>query len=278
MSLRLIIMSLAAVIVPVVSVSAQLVRDSVPELGKIDIVEHLSDTIPVDLAFVDDHGDSVTLLRYFGQGKPVLLTFAYSNCPMLCSIVLNGLTNAVREVEWEPGDEFLMVTVSIDPLETVELARARKSRYLESLPQVASPDGWAFLTGPEASSRALADAIGFKYYYDEENKQYAHPAGAFLITEDGVISRYFYGIDFKPRDLEFALMEASKGKIGTTVDRLILYCFHYDPDAKGYVLFAGNLMRLGGLFTMLALGTFLVILWRRDRRKRPAIPHPVSIT
>ncbi|HWO56864.1 MAG TPA: SCO family protein [bacterium] len=256
--------------------AAQLIQDSVPELRKIDIVEHLGDTIPLDLPFVNDAGDSVTLRRYFGQGRPVLLTLAYSDCPMLCSIVLNGLTNGVRDIDWHPGGEFLMLTVSIDPTETVAIAAAKKQRYLESLPK-AEADGWVFLVGPESSSKALADAIGFRYYYDAERKQYAHPAGAFVIAEDGMISRYLYGIDFKPRDLSFALMEASKGKIGNTIDRIILYCFHYDPDAKGYVLFAGNLMKLGGVLTLLLLGSFLCLQWWRDWRRSRA-PREASST
>jgi protein SCO1/2 len=255
------------------TLQAQVIRDSVPELQKIDIVEHLGDTIPLDLAFVNERGDSVRLGQYFGHGKPVILTLAYSNCPMLCSVVLDGLTNGVRGLDWHPGDEFQMITVSIDPKETFETARTRQNRYLQSLPKVTDTSGWTFLVGCETSSKTLADAIGFKYYYDPDLKQFAHPAGAFVITDKGVIARYFYGVEFKPRDLGFALMEASNGRIGSSIDRIILYCYHYDPGAKGYVLFAGNLMRAGGVLTMVILGVFLGLMWRRERRMRLTIPN-----
>ena len=244
---------------------AQVVRDDVPELKGIDVVEHLGDTIPLDLEFTDDHGQPVRLRRYFGQGKPVLLNLAYSNCPMLCTVVLNGVTNGVRELAWRPGSEFQMVTVSIDPRETADVAQARKDRYVASAGTMASEDGWAFLVGEESQSRQLADALGFMYYYDEELQQYAHPAVTFLLTENGVISRYLYGLEYKERDLRLGLLEASEGKIGTTIDRIILYCFHYDPDAKGYVVFAGNIMRLGGVITVVVLALFLGLFWSRER-------------
>jgi protein SCO1/2 len=252
---------------------AQVVSGDDTDKG-IDVVEHLGDTIPLDLTFTDDHGKEVVLSQYFGQGKPVILTLAYSNCPMLCSVILDGLTNGVRELEWRPGDEFQMITVSIDPLETVELTSARKHRYLQSIGPMSDDHGWAFLVSPENHAKPLADALGFIYYYDKENKQYAHPAVTFVLTEDGVISRYLYGIKYKKQDLKLALLEASQGKIGNTIDRIILYCFHYDPDAKGYVVFAGNVMRLGGVITVILLALFLGILWARDRVRRRSRSEP----
>ena len=276
--IRLLLAVAVAIVVSVFTVPtsvAQLILNEVPELMGIDVVEHLSDTIPLDLAFTDDHGNPVTLRQYFGQGRPVILNLAYSNCPMLCTVVLNGLTNGVRDLSWRPGDEFQMVTVSIDPLETVELARARKKRYLESIGPMNSEDGWAFLVGEESQSRRLAEALGFIYYYDEEIKQYAHPAVTFLLTEDGVISRYLYGLEYKERDLRLGLLEAAEGKIGSTIDRIILYCFHYDPDSKGYVVFAGNVMRLGGLITVVALAIFLGLFWTRDRMRHRG-QHAIS--
>ena len=256
---------LVSALMPSPRTLAQVTLDSVPELMGIDVVEHLADTIPLDLHFTDDHGNPVTLHRYFGQGKPVLLNMAYSNCPMLCTVVLNGVTNGVRDLSLRPGTDFQMVTVSIDPLETVSIASAKKHRYVNSVGPMGSDDGWAFLVGEESQSRALADALGFVYYYDEELKQYAHPAVTFLLTEDGVISRYLYGLEYKERDLRLGLLEASEGKIGNTIDRIILYCFHYDPDSKGYVAFAGNIMRLGGVITVALLGTFLAVYWARER-------------
>jgi len=244
--------------------SAQVVLDSVAELQGIDVVEHAGDTIPLNLAFTDDQGKSVSLNDYFHKGKPVILTLSYTNCPMLCTVLLNGLTNGVRELEWRPGAEYQMVNVSIDPLETVELTLQRKKRYLESVGPMQSNGGWAFLVGSEENINTLADAVGFKYYYDEDKKMYAHPAVVFLLTEDGVISRYLYGIQYTPQDLKLSLLEASEGKIGTTIDRIILYCYHYDPEAGGYVVLAGNIMRLGGLVTLVLLAVFLGTYWARE--------------
>ncbi len=254
-------------------VSAQVVMDSVAELQGIDVVEHPGDTIPLDLRFTNDQGQDVTLGDYFHNGKPVILTLSYTNCPMLCTVLLNGLTNGVRELEWRPGAEYQMVNVSIDPLETVELTQQRKKRYLESVGPMQSKRGWAFLVGNEDNINALSDAVGFKYYYDEKQDMYAHPAVVFILTEEGVISRYLYGIEYSPRDLKLSLLEASEGKIGSTVDRIILYCFHYDPDAGGYVLFASNVMRLGGLITLILLAVFLGTYWVRERVKSHDTHH-----
>lgn len=249
-------------------VAAQPVLDSVAELQGIDVVEHPGDTIPLDLAFTNDLGERVSLRDYFHQDKPVILTLSYTNCPMLCTVLLNGLTNGVRELEWRPGAEYQMVNVSIDPLETVELTQQRKKRYLESVGPMQSKRGWAFLVGDKENIDSLANALGFKYYYADDQQMYAHPAVVFVLTEDGVISRYLYGIQYTPRDLKLSLLEASEGKIGTTVDRIILYCFHYDPEAGGYVLFASNVMRLGGLITLILLGAFLGTYWARERLRR----------
>lgn len=250
---------------PSTSAWAQVVLDSVPELQKIDVIEHLGDTIPLDLHFTNDQGNPVTLRQYFGHGEPVLLNLAYSDCPMLCSVVLDGVTNGVRDMDLRPGKDYQILTVSIDPNETVKTAFGRKHRYGNAVGEMGSPDGWVFLVGDSTQSRALADALGFIYYYDEDLQQYAHPAVTFLLTEDGVISRYLYGLEYEERNLRLGLLEASEGKIGTTIDRIILYCFHYDPDAKGYVAFAGNIMRLGGAITLVLLAAFLGIHWTRER-------------
>ncbi len=247
---------------------AQVVRDSVPEMQKIDIVEHLGETIPLDLTFTNDAGEVHQLDDYFHQGKPVVITMAYYNCPMLCSMVLNGLSDGIRGLSLTPEEDFNVLTISINPNETAELAGAKRYRYLENLGEQGKNNGWRFFVGAESQSRTLADALGFQYYYDEDRKEYAHPAGAFILTEDGKISRYLYGLEFKSRDLKMALLEASQGKIGTTLDRLILYCFHYDPNAKGYVVMAGNVMKLGGVGTLVILTIFLSILWGRERAQR----------
>lgn len=247
---------------------AQVIKDDVAELKGIDVIEHLGEIIDLDLNFTDETGAEVRLDDYFGNEKPVLLILGYYECPMLCNLVANGVTESIKKMGWLPGEKFQMVTVSINPDEGSPLAMAKKKNYLESLKMNPDDSGWVFLTGEQSQSVALAEAVGFKYYYDESQKQYAHPAVVFILSENGKITRYLYGLEYKPNDLKLALLEASEGKIGSTVDRLILYCFHYDPDANGYVVFAGNLMRLGGVVIMICLSLFLGGLWLKERRRR----------
>lgn len=242
----------------------QVTRNNVAELKNIDVEEHLGQSIPLDLTFINEIGDTVVLADYFQEGKPVLLTLAYYRCPMLCGLVLNGIAKGVSTLAYLPGDKFQLVTVSINPAESYALAAAKKKNILGAMSKPIAENGWAFLTGKAEDSKKLADALGFKYYYIEERKEYAHPAVSFVLTDKGVISRYLYGIEYKEADLRLALLEASKGEIGSTLDRIVLYCYHYDPDAGGYVLFAGNLMRIGGVITVLIIGTFLIVLWRKD--------------
>jgi protein SCO1/2 len=255
---------------------AQRVQDSVAALQKINVVEHLGDTIPMNLTFTNDEGQQVQLSQYFHRGKPVILVLAYYTCPMLCTLVLNGVANGMQGLEWTPGQEFTVLTISIDPKETAELAAAKKARYLESLNKPGADAGWHFFVGESSQSKALADAVGFEYYYMKDKDQYAHPAVIFVLTENGVISRYLYGLEYKPADLKLALLEASEGKIGSTVDRLILYCYHYDPDAGTYTLFAANVMRVGGAITFLFVIVVVGSLWlweRRRKAKRIAAAH-----
>ena len=255
------------------NVRAQVVQDSTPELKKIDVIEHLGEQVPLDLTFTNDAGEAVKLGDYFHHGKPVILVLAYYTCPMLCTLVLNGLSDGVKGLDWLPGKEFQMLTISIDPTETPELAAGKKSRYLDNLGKQGIENGWRFFVGAENQSKALAEAVGFKYYYDTEQKMYAHPAVVFILTEDGKISRYLYGLEFKPRDLKLALLEASQGRIGNTIDRLILYCYHYDPSAKGYVMLAGRIMRIGGAITLILVALFLGTLWARERLRKSAVKH-----
>jgi protein SCO1 len=264
-------------LVAVAPVSGQVASDSVAELQRLKIDEHLGQKIPLNLQFTDDKGQSVTLAQYFNQGKPVILNLAYLRCPMLCNFVLNGVTDAMKKMDWLPGKQFQLVTVSFNPEETFELAAAKKASYLNDLNKPGAEAGWAVLTGSGPNSKALADAIGFRYFYIPETKEYAHTAATFIISPDGTISRYLYGIDYPERDLRLALLEASQGKIGNTLDRLVLYCYHYDPEAKGYVVFATNIMKLGGLLVMVGLAVMIALLWRRERRSRqtlrPALKH-----
>ncbi|MCX6833272.1 MAG: SCO family protein, partial [candidate division Zixibacteria bacterium] len=172
---------------------AQVVQDSLPELRKIDVVEHLGESVPLDLVFTNDAGETVKLGDYFHHGKPVILVLAYYTCPMLCTMVLNGVSDAVKALDWLPGKEFQILTISIDPSETPELATGKKARYLDNLGKKGVENGWRFFVGAESQSKALANAVGFKYYYDTEQKMYAHPAVVTILTEEGKISRYLYG-------------------------------------------------------------------------------------
>ena len=250
---------------------SQITLDNVPELQKIDVVEHLGETVPLDLKFTNDQGRSVVLGDYFNNGKPVLLTLAYYRCPMLCGLVLNGLTKGVSQLDYLPGEQFQMLTISINPEESYRLAEAKKKNHLDALNKPIKKSSWVFLTDSTGSTRKLADALGFKYYYVEERDEYAHPAVTFVLTEEGIISRYLYGIEYKESDLRLSLLEASQGEIGSTIDRIILYCFHYDPEEGGYVLFAGNLMRIGGVITVLIIGSVLGVLWRKEILKRKIV-------
>jgi protein SCO1/2 len=269
--------------------AAQVVLENADDLQKIDVTEHLGDTIPLNLRFVNSTGDTVRLTDYFHQDIPIILSLHYTNCPMLCSLVLNGLTNGVKQLAWQAGDKYQMLSISIDPEETPDQSAAIKDRYLATLGKHKGPEAWDFLIGDETNINQLTGALGFQYFYIEENinqltgalrfqyfyieetQEFAHPAVVFVLTETGVVSRYLYGIEFKEQDLRLALLEASEGKIGNTIDRLILFCYHYDPDAEGYVVFAANIMKLGGVATVIILGLFLGILWGRERHRKAKI-------
>lgn len=247
---------------------SQVINNNDAQLKKIDVEEHLGQTIPLDLNFTDDHGKQVALADYFNKDKPVVLILGYYTCPMLCNLVMNGVSDVVKEIPWRPGHEFEIVSVSIDPTETDLVAAAKKKNYIESIGKQDIADGWMFLTGPKEMSEKLADAVGFKYFYNEENEQYAHPAVLVVLSPEGKITRYLYGIEFGERDFRLAITEASEGKIGSTIDKIILYCYHYDPQTGSYVLFAENLMRLGGLLTMLILAILVILLILHERRKK----------
>ena len=259
--------SIVIIMMSVTIIRAQIVNQNPNELQNIDVEEHLGDNIPLGLQFTDDHGQNVLLENYFNQGKPVILVLAYYECPMLCTLVLNGVTQSVYKLNMQLGKDFQIVTVSIDPKETAELAAAKKQSHLKMLNQPEDSDGWAFLTGSESNIHKLAESVGFKYYYVPDRDEYAHPAVVMLLSDKGKISRYLYGIDYKTNDLKLGLLEAAEGKVGSTLDRIILYCYHYDPDAKGYVVFASNVMKLGGAVMLVGLSGFLGLLWLKDNRK-----------
>ncbi len=257
------------------SLMAQVVRTSDPELNKIDVVEHLGAQVPLDVKITNTHGKVHRLADYFDGEKPVLLILAYYHCPMLCNLVLDGVTKALYNVNLKMGTDYQVLTVSIDPRDTPEDALQKKESMLERLHLPKKSSGWEFFVGKETEIKRLADAVGFKYFFVEEKNQYAHPAVIMLLDGNGKLSRYLYGIEYKPTDIKLGLLEAAQGKIGTSVDKILLFCFHYDPDAKGYVLFAYNIMKLGGILILLFLGIFITY-FRIKGRKRQIIQGNIS--
>ncbi len=252
-------------------------------LEGVDIVEHLGGQLPRDAAFRDSDGKAVRLGDYFDGKRPTLFVFAYHTCPMLCSLVLDATVKSLDDVPWNVGDEFDVVSVSIDPKDTPETATRKRAQVLESYPRAkGNPKGWHFLVGEEEQIRKVTDAIGFKYNYDARQKQYAHPAAIYLLTPEGKIARYLYGIQYPPADVRLGLLEATEGRSVSTTERILLFCYHYDPQGKRYSLVAMNVMRLGGGVTLLLLGSFLTIMWARERRKRrlhalaPAAQQPAG--
>lgn len=241
------------------------------QLEGIDIVDRQGAPLPRDLVFRDHDGKTVRLGDYLDGKQPLLVVLAYYQCPMLCSIVLNGVTDGAKQVAFAPGKSYRILTVSIDPRDTVELAAAKRKNYVETLgkPIAAGSRGWDFLIAapeqPDAVKR-LAETVGFQYRWDPETQQFAHAAGAFLFTPDGRLSRTLYGITFPERDLRLALVEASEGKLGSAWDKVLLLCYHYDPG-EGYTVAIMQIMRLGGVITVLVLGTILAIFWRRERER-----------
>ena len=238
------------------------------ELEGVGIDEKLGVKVDLGLTFIAENGYPVALRQYFHQGRPVILNLVYYSCPMLCTLVLNGQVSALREIPWTPGEEFEVVTISIDPAETFALARQKKEMYLTSYERPAA--GWHFLVDHDGNVKKLAEQIGFHYRYDEQGRQYAHAAAIMVLTAGGEVARYLYGVQYRPRDVRLALTEASEGKIGSAMDRVLLFCFHYDPRAKSYTLFATNIMRGGGLLVVLVLAFVLFKLWRHERRRSSA--------
>jgi protein SCO1 len=236
--------------------------------------QRLGAEVPLDAGFRDETGATVTLRNYLGD-KPVLLVPAYYECPMLCTIVLNGVVSALRALPFDVGKEFRVVTFSFNPRETSELAAAKKATYLEDYRRPGAAAGWHFLVGDEPSIAALTQAIGFRYAWDEASKQYAHASGIVVLTPAGRISHYFFGVEFAPRDLRLALVEASGEHIGSLVDQLLLFCFHYDPATGRYSRLALNAVRAGGVLTLAMLVAFVVLMLRRDaKRARGPAPLP----
>lgn len=238
------------------------------ELQGIRIEERLDLQLPLDLEFVNEAGQPVTLGSYFDGKRPVILTLVYFGCPMLCGLVSNAQMQAMKDISgWTPGEQYQAVTVSFDPRETHELAALKKQNYVNEYGDSAAGQGWHFLTGRQDQIEKLAGATGFRYRWDEKSKQFAHAAALIIVTPDGRISRYLHGVGYDPKVLRLSLVEASEGKIGTTTDSVLLYCFQYDPTRGSYTLAARNLMSAGGVLTVLIMTAWLVPVWVRGSRR-----------
>lgn len=231
--------------------------------------QRLGEAVPLDLTFRDEAGAPVTLRQAAG-GKPIMLVLLYYRCTMLCPIILDGLVRGLHAIPFEPGKEFTILTVSIDPRETPELADRKKAETLARYEKTVPASGWRFLTGEERAIADLAKAVGFRYRYEPTRDEYAHAAGLVLLTPDGRVSRYFYGVDYAPRDLRLGLVEAAESRIGSVIDQVLLLCYHYDPVTGRYGFIIQNVMRAAGTTTVLILGAFVAIMLRRERRARPA--------
>lgn len=249
--------------------------DEMPEEFKnVDIKEHLGDRLPLELVLHDETGAEVKLGDYFKSGRPVALNFVYHSCPMLCSMVLTGFTASARDVPGSIGRDFDVLSISFDPKDTPEVARDKKAHWVKTYGRDAATTaaGWHFLTADALTIKRLTDAAGFSFYYDARQKQYAHGAALFLLTPDGRLARYLYGIEFPPKDFRFGLAEASQGRGASATDHLLLYCYQYDPNSRGYVLVAWKVMRIGAAASALALGAMLAGLWARERRRSKSNP------
>ena len=245
-------------------------------LKKVGIEQKLNSQIPLDLSFRDEEGREVRLGDYFHSGKPVVLTLVYYECPMLCNQVLNGVVGTLQALSFTPGREFEVVTVSFDPREGPELAAKKKETYLKRFGREGAGEGWHFLTGDKASIDALAQSVGFRYVWDDESQQFAHASAIMVATPEGRLSHYFYGIEYSPKDLRLALVESSKGQIGTPVDELILYCYHYDP-ATGKFAPVMAVLRAAGVLTVFGVVALIVFLVRLTRRRQERWDEEIKV-
>ncbi len=236
-------------------------------LADIGIDQRLGESLPLGLTFRDEMGRTVRLGDYFGE-RPVVLSLVYYECPMLCTLVLNGLTGALETINLEPGRDYEVVTVSIDPGESFPLAVAKKKEYVKRLGRPAAETSWHFLTGDEENIKKLAAAVGFRYAYDPKTDLFIHAAGIMVATPDGRLARYLYGVEYAPRDLRLSLVEASEGRLGTLSDQVLLFCYQYDPHSGTYSVAALSLVRGGGILTVVLIAGFVTLMLRREKAAR----------
>jgi protein SCO1/2 len=243
--------------------------DTLPQLEDVSFKQRLNEMLPLDAAFTDETGRRVTLGDYFGR-RPVLLAFVYYQCPMLCTQVMNGLSSALKVMPFAAGEDYEVVLVSFDPRDTPATAAEKKRAHLEYWSAEKDAGSWHLLSGDEATIRRATSAAGFSYRWDERTGQFAHVSGILAVTPEGRLSRYFYGVEYSPKELRLALVESGEGRIGSVIDELLLYCFHYDPESGRYGLMVMNLVRLGGAMTVLAIAGYILVMRRRESR----IPAP----
>ena len=256
------------VVTSALTARAERIEPAPKELDEVGVFENLDAALPLDLKFVNSDGGELLLGDLFDGETPVILTLNYSDCPMLCSLQLNGLFAGLQGVDWDLGSQYRMITVSIDPNESPERAEATKQKYLDIYGRSGVDAGWHCLTGEDVNIRHLANTVGFGYQYLPETREYAHAAVTIICTPDGRVSRYLYGIEYPPQSLRLALLEASEGKIGSTMDKVLLFCFQYDSSKGRYGPAAMNLMRAGGVLTLVFLGGILGLYWLREMKKR----------
>ena len=239
-----------------------------PVMKEVGWEQRIGSRIPLDATFRDENGDTVKLQKYF-RGKPVILSFAYYECPMLCGLALEGLAGSLKGFSLTAGSEFDVITISFDPREKPALAKAKKANYVDRYGREGAREGWHFLTGDEAEIREVTGAAGFRYQWDEKQQEFAHATGIVVLTPDGTISRYFFGIEYAPKELRLGLFEASQGKVGSVVEQLLLLCYHYDPAVGKYTATVRTILKAAAAFTLLALGTLVGgMLYRERSRKR----------
>ena len=234
-----------------------------PQLREVTFKQRLNEMLPLDTQFRDESGRTVTLGQYFGH-RPVVVAFVYYSCPMLCTQVMNGLSSALKVMPFTAGNDFDVVLISFDPRDTPAIASERKRAHLAYWSTESNADAWHLLTGDEASIQRVTSAAGFTYRWDERTGQYAHVSGVLVATPEGKLSRYFYGVEYSPRELRLAIVDSGEGKVGSVIDELLLYCFHYDPESGKYGLLVMNLVRLGGALTVLFIGGFILLMRRRE--------------
>lgn len=242
-------------------------------LKTIGIEQKLGEQLPLDTELKNEDGGIVKLGDYFHHGRPVILALVYYECPMLCNQVLNGLTGSLKGISLDAGKDFDVVALSFDARENdkPELAKGKKTSYVERYGRVGAENGWHFLTGSQDAIEKITSTAGFNFKWDEKSNQFAHAAGVMIVTPSGKMSRYFYGIDYAPRDIKFGLMESGENKVGNPAEKLLLYCYHYDPATGKYGFAILNIIRLGGVATLMGLGAMVFVFWRRNRKKEPVV-------